>query len=205
VHGEPSSEIAGFLKPGHQYSQSEVLASPSPVPAEAGVYGWWFRSLPTRIDVSKCCRHQGLTLLYVGISPDRPPTNGRAASKQNLRKRLRQHYTRTAAASTLRRTLGCLLAKELGLHLQLAGSSGRRTNFGNGERVLSDWMAANALVSWHVREQPWEFEDELIQQLDLPLNLKGNQRNPFHSTLTYERARCLAEARAGQLTCEGRR
>lgn len=197
---EPGSEIVGFLNPDHQYSRGEVLAVLSPVPAEAGVYGWWFRSLPARIDISGCSRRQGLTLLYVGISPDRPPVNGRAASKQNLRKRLRQHYTRTAAASTLRRTLGCLLAEELGVHLQLIGSSGRRTNFGDGEHLLSEWMAANAFVSWLVREQPWELEDELIQKLDLPLNLKGNQRNPFHSTLTQKRARCLAEARAGQLT-----
>jgi hypothetical protein len=98
----------------------------------------------------------------VGISPDRPPANGRAASKQNLRKRLRQHYTRTAAASTLRRTLGCLLAEELGLQLRRTGSSGRRTNFGEGEQQLSTWMANNAYVSWVVREQPWELEDELI-------------------------------------------
>ena len=195
---EPDSEIVRFLNPEHQHSRCEVLATPPPVPAKNGVYGWWFRSLPARIDISGCSRRQGLTLMYVGISPDRPPANGRAASKQNLRKRLRQHYTRTAAAST-RRTLGCLLAKDLGLHLQLAGSTGRRTNFGEGEHRLSEWMADNAFVSWLVREQPWELEDELIQKLDLPLNLRGNQRNPFHSALTQERARCLAEARAGQL------
>lgn len=149
------------------------------------------------MDVDGCCRYRELTLLYVGISPDRPPANGRAASRQNLRKRIRQHYTRTAAASTLRRTLGCLLAAELGLYLQLAGSSGRRTNFGTGEQRLSEWMAANAFVSCLARKQPWELEDELIGKLDLPLNLKGNQRNPFHPVLTEARARCLAEARAG--------
>jgi hypothetical protein len=33
-----------------------------------------------------------------------------------------------AAASTLRRSLGCILATQLGIGLQLAGSSGRRTN-----------------------------------------------------------------------------
>jgi hypothetical protein len=78
----------------------------------------------------------------------------KAASKQNLRKRLRQHHTRTAAASTLRRTLGCLLAEDLGLQIQHVGSSGRRTNFGEGEQKLSDWMAHHALVSWMVREHP---------------------------------------------------
>jgi hypothetical protein len=197
VRDELGSEIAGFLAPVHHYSRAEVLGTPWLVPAEEGVYGWWFRSLPYRIEVAGCCRYRELTLLYVGISPDRPPANGRAASRQNLRKRIRQHYTRTAAASTLRRTLGCLLAAELGLHLRPTGSSGRRTNFGTGEQLLSEWMAANAFVSWLVRKHPWELEDELIGKLDLPLNLKGNQRNAFHPVLTEARARCLAEARTG--------
>jgi hypothetical protein len=201
VDGE-DSEAGGFQEPDRLYARDEVLARPSAVPAGPGVYGWWFSSLPAPIDVSGCIRRQGRTLLYVGISPNRPPGSGRAASKQNLRRRLRQHYTRTAAASTLRRTLGCLLADELGLCLQQAGSSGRRTNFGGGEQRLSDWMARNAFVSWAVRERPWELEDELIRELDLPLNLKGNQRNRFHPVLTCARARCLAQARAATATRE---
>ena len=119
-----------------------------------------------------------------GQGPSPPPANGRPPSRQNLRKRLRQHYGRTAAASTLRRTLGCLLAGDLGLQLRQVGSSGRRTNFGrDGEQKLSDWMADNAFVSWVVRAQPWELERELIQARDLPLNLRGNERNPFYPLL----------------------
>jgi hypothetical protein len=67
--------------------------------------------------------------------------------------------------------------------------------FGEGEQRLSDWMASNALVSWVVREQPWGLEDELIGELDLPLNLKGNKRHVFHQTLTQARADCLEPAR----------
>lgn len=191
-----ASEVAEFVNPAYLFSRSEVLARPSPVPPKPGVYGWWFRALPAPMDTSGCVPRQGSTLLYVGLSPDQPPRNGRPASRQNLRKRLRQHYSRSAAASTLRRTLGCLLAEELGLELQRVGSSERRTNFGEGEQRLSDWMANNALVSWMVREQPWELEDELIGELDLPLNLKGNERNKFHLTLTQARARYLKRARA---------
>lgn len=194
--GELSSEIAVFLNPTHLYSRREILARPSPVPAAAGVYGWWFRRLPAAIDTHECARHHGLTLLYIGISPSRPPMNGRPASRQNLRKRLRQHYVRSAEASTLRRTLGCLLADELDLQLRRVGTSGRRTTFVTGEHVLSDWMAENAFVSWVARARPWELEDQLIQELDLPLNLWDNSRNPFHPTLTEARARCLERARA---------
>jgi hypothetical protein len=196
VSGELHSEIVTFLHPAHIYSRQEVLAQPSPVPAADGVYGWWFRRLPAPIDTSGCAMHHGLTLLYTGISPSRPPMNGRPSSRQNLRKRLRQHYTRTAEASTLRRTLGSLLADELELQLRRVGSSGRRTTFVGGEPVLSDWMAENAFVSWVVRSQPWNLEDRLIGELDLPLNLKGNSRNRFHPELTRARAHSLAQARA---------
>jgi hypothetical protein len=190
------------VRPTRLYMRHEVLAAPSAVPPLPGVYGWWFSTLPAPIDIRGCVRHRGCTLLYVGLSPEQPPENGRPASKQNLRKRLRQHYARTAAASTLRRTLGCLLAEELDLQLQRVGSSKRRTNFGEGEQQLSGWMAQHALVSWVVRDQPWELEDELIGQLDLPLNLKGNKHNQFHPALTQARARCLAQARAHALAAD---
>ncbi len=36
-------------------------------------------------------------------------------------------------------------------------------------------MAENALVSWIVRQRPWELEDDLIAVLDVPLNLMGNK------------------------------
>jgi hypothetical protein len=65
-----------------------------------------------------------------------------------------------------------------------------------GEQVLSAWMAKNALVSWVVRERPWELEDRLIASVDLPLNLEGNSRNQFHQVLTGARARCVAQADA---------
>ena len=152
--------------------------------------------MPAPIDTRGCTSHLGLTLLYIGISPSQPPLTGKAASRQNLRKRLRQHYARSAEASTLRRTLGSLLADELGLQLRRVGSTGRRTTFVSGERVLSEWMAENAFVSWVVREQPWDLEAALIHDLDLPLNLKGNSHNRFHRALTEARARCLEQARA---------
>ena len=133
--------------------------------------------------------------MYAGISPDRPPGNGRPASRQSLATRIRYHYRGNAEGSTLRKTLGCLLADELGIQLRRVGS-GTRMTFGAGEQVLSAWMAENALVSWVVREAPWELEDDLIAALDLPLNLKGNQRNPFHRVLSQARAQCVAQARA---------
>lgn len=95
--------------------------------------------------------------------------------------------------STLRKTLGCLLADELGIQLRRVGS-GNRVTFVEGEQVLSAWMAENAYVSWVVLDRPWELEEELIAALDVPLNLKENSRNQFHPVLTQARAQCLARA-----------
>jgi hypothetical protein len=190
-----AQEVDRFVAHARVFSRQEVLVRPSPVPARPGAYGWWFRRWPSLVVADGCCHHQGLALLYAGISPDQPPRNGRPASKQNLAKRIRYHYTGNAEGSTLRKTLGCLLADELGIQLRRLGS-GNRMTFGTGEQALSAWMAENAFVSWVAREAPWELEDELIGGLDLPLNLKGNQRNPFHPVLTQVRARCVAQARA---------
>jgi hypothetical protein len=73
VVGEISDgEARSFVSPGRVWSRGEVLARPSPVPDAGGVYGWWFRRLPPLVDASGCCQHEGLALLYVGISPRRP-------------------------------------------------------------------------------------------------------------------------------------
>jgi len=190
-----ADDIGIFVNPVRVFSRQDVLANPSPVPAHGGIYGWWFRQLPPLVKAGGCCQHQGLMLLYAGISPDRPPRNGQPSSKRNLQKRIKEHYIRTAEASTLRRTLGCLLADELGIQLRRVGS-GNRTTFVTGEQKLSAWMAENAYVSWIVHSRPWELEDYLIAALDLPLNIDGNSRNQFCPVLRAARARCMAQAMA---------
>jgi hypothetical protein len=156
-----TDEIGEFVSPARVFSRHDVLSRPSPVPAQDGVYGWWFRRLPPLVVASGCCRRQELTLLYVGISPKQPPSNGQPASTQSLLKRIRDHYTGNAEGSTLRKTLGCLLAGELEIQLRRVGS-GKRMTFVEGEQALSAWMAENAYVSWIVRQRPWELEDNLI-------------------------------------------
>lgn len=176
-------------------SRSEVFTRPSPIPAAPGVYGWWFRSLPAAVDITGCQREGDLTLLYAGISPSRPPLNGKPPSQQNIRKRITYHFRGNAEGSTLRKTLGCLLADELGIELRRVGSGTRRT-FGPDEAVLSQWMASNALVSWLAVPQPWLLERKLLSSLDLPLNLQDNAHNKFHKELTDIRAAAEARARA---------
>ncbi|MGY1728084.1 GIY-YIG nuclease family protein [Geodermatophilus sp. SYSU D01062] len=182
-----------FLVPEYVWCRGEVLSRPSPIPARPGVYGWWFNRLPTTLDATGCRTWRGLTLLYTGISPKRPPTNGRPPSKGQLRQRITTHYAGNAEGSTLRKTLGCLLADELGIQLRRVGS-GRRRTFVDGEQVLSAWMAEHAFVSVVEHPRPWELEDRLIATLDLPLNLEGNSRNAFHAALTEVRRSAVAAA-----------
>jgi GIY-YIG catalytic domain len=96
----------GDADPTRVFSRVEILGRPSPVPAVPGVYAWYFAEIPGRADVSQCVRFDDLTLLYVGISPRKPPRTGETTSKMNLRTRIRQHYALNAEGSTLRLTLG---------------------------------------------------------------------------------------------------
>ncbi len=60
-------EARTFVSPVRVWSRREVLARPSPVPGASGVYGWWFRQLPPRVDASGCCHHEGLVLAGRGL------------------------------------------------------------------------------------------------------------------------------------------
>ena len=119
--------------------------------------------------------------------------NGAPVSRQRLRDRIRYHYRGNAEGSTLRPTLGCLLAGHLGIELRRVGS-GRRLTFAAGETTLSEWMRQNAFVAWMVCPAPWEVEEQLIGKCCLPLNLDQNQGNQFHSVLSEMRRRARGQA-----------
>ncbi len=117
-------------------------------------------------------------------------------SRQNLCTRIRYHMTGNAEGSTLRRTLGVLLAEPLRIELRRVGS-GTRMTFGPGEAMLSQWLAENAFVIWAVTAAPWIVEEELIRRVSLPLNLDQNRHHAFHTRLSEMRR--SAKARARQL------
>ncbi|HEY0681618.1 MAG TPA: hypothetical protein VGD45_04760 [Steroidobacter sp.] len=176
-------KVAALMKPERLWSRAEVRSRPSPVPRVAGVYAWYFLRPPAGVSTRDCHKIRGAALLYVGISPKPPPANGAAPSRQTLCGRIRCHFSGNAAGSTLRLTLGCLLAETLGIELRRVGS-GRRLTFADGEQRLSEWMDRNARVCWMPVEQPWTIEEQLISKLSLPLNLRSNERHSFHPVLT---------------------
>lgn len=169
-----------FLHSAHLYTWGDLKVEaglPRPVP---GIYVWFFKSIPPGVPTDGCTQREGMTLLYMGISPDSPTSQG------TLRNRIRFHYTQHAEGSTLRLTLGCLLEKELGTLLRRVG---RRMTFGPHEVRLSEWMKENAAVAWVKHDKPWMVERELIRTLNLPLNIEGNEHHPFCATLRAIRDR----------------
>lgn len=178
-----------ILQPRRLWRRSEILIRDCPVPAQSGLYGWYFREIPPLVPTDGCRTAAGATLLYVGISPKRPPANGRPPSRQHLRQRVRYHLRGNAEGSTLRFTLGCLLSERLGIQLRRVGGGSRRT-FAEGERRLDEWLDANALVAFLPHPEPWTAEEEVIAAESLPLNLEGNRHHPFHARLTEIRRSC---------------
>ena len=98
--------------PASMHSCDKVLSKPCPVPAKPGVYAWFFKDIPGALPTTDCVTKEGLTLLYIGISPKN------AFSSQNLRRRITYHYRGNAEGSTLRLTLGVLLSGEIGYPLR---------------------------------------------------------------------------------------
>ena len=187
--------LTALTKPAQLLSREEVLSKPSPVPPVPGIYGWYFRDISPRVPTEGCVDFDGMKLLYVGISPNGPPKHRGKSSTQNLRHRIRTHYRGDASRSTLRLSLGCLLAEVLGIKLRRHGAS-ERLHFGkDGEGELSTWMAQNAFVVWHEHEAPWEVEASVIGKLVLRLNLDHNHDHPFHATLSEIRKECKRRAR----------
>ena len=183
-----------LIRPTKVWSQSEVLATPSPVPKQPGIYAWYFREVPPTVLVSNCVCYDCLTLLYLGIAPTAPPKDGTKASGQTLSDRIHNHYRGNASGSTLRLSLGCLLSQKLNIQLRRVGKTERMT-FADGEASLTVWMRQNAFVTWVVDPQPWEHEVELIATYSPPHNLQHNRSNPFYMTLSSVRSTAKATAR----------
>lgn len=178
-----------FFETAELFSRQAILAQTNLVPAERGVYAWFFREAPPLVPTEDCYTRDGLTLLYVGISPK----NER--STQNLRKRITYHLRGNSEGSTLRLTLGVLLEQLNDFPLRRVGSGRRMTLTHLGEQWLDSWLDENASVCWTEHSQPWALEEQLIAGHSLPLNLQANKDHPFHERLSEVRRKAKQQAR----------
>ena len=197
-----SRRLESITNPVVLYSRPEVLSTPSVLPTVPGIYAWFFKDIPGDIPVYDCVTKGPTTLLYVGISPDKI---GKPNSRENLRRRITTHFQGNAEGSTLRRSLGVLLAEKSGYPLRRVGSGKRMTLTHNGEQWLDDWMTENAFVCWLEHQAPWEFEDELLGSPSLPLNIKGNRDHPFARVLAEARIQAIKSAREWPIAIENNR
>ena len=179
------------------YSRSDVLSKPCPVPQNRGLYAWFFKEVPPNVPTDGCMTKDGMTLLYVGISPKNE------TSTQNLRKRIIYHYRGNAEGSTLRLTLGTLLTEQSDFPLTRVGSGKRMTFTHLGEQWLDDWMEENAFVAWVKHPAPWEVESEIFKDLSLPLNIQDNDCHPFAKQLSAMRSGAKRQARETPIANEG--
>jgi len=194
-----SEHLQLLINGSELYSRREILSTTSLPPSVPGVYAWFFKETPADVPIKGCVTKSSTTLLYVGISPDKI---GKPNSRQNLRRRITTHFQGNAEGSTLRRSLGVLLAEKSGYPLRRVGSGKRMTLTHSGEQWLDDWMTENAFVCWLEHQAPWEFEDELLGSLSLPLNIKGNRDHPFARVLTEARIQAIKDAREWPIAVE---
>lgn len=113
------------------------------------------------------------------------------------------HFVQSSSASELRRTLGAILRRHLGLFPGpcAVGSAEATENFVfayDGEIILSRWMRANLLVSVVAAEVAGiQIEAELAASLQPPLNLSGwdNPQRPLIEKLRADAVRIAGETR----------
>jgi hypothetical protein len=176
----------GFLATAPLISPLRIRQERGLVPAVDGIYGWFFRNPPPAIPVDDCFSRDGLTLLYVGISPSSP------TSKGNIRKRIRNHLGNRAGSSTLRRTLGVLLTERSGFPICLL-PSGKQCLTCAGEAWLNRWLDENAMVCWTAHSEPWIEERRILESISPPLNIYGCN-HPFAYDLRRNRKLALSQA-----------
>lgn len=120
-----------------------------------------------------------------------------------MRKRVAHDYQGNAEGSTLRFTLGALLAPVSDFPLRRVGS-GRRTTFTHlGEQWLDDWLERNAFVYWTENPEPWLLEHQPLASHCLPLCIQDNRHHPFISMLAAIRREAQQRAREAPTEQEG--
>lgn len=117
----------------------------------------------------------GFDLLYVG------------ATRDSLRLRALAHVRGDSRMSSLRMTVGAVLASRLGLE---PVGDGTRTyfNFGDGERRLTDWMRDHTQIAVIESDNPFAMERAILSVLPAPFNISERRRHPFSRYLMSLRA-----------------
>jgi hypothetical protein len=160
--------IEQLTHPDHLFSVAEAKARPNSIPAQAGVYGWWFDETLPRAPREGLRQKGAFALAYIGIAQSGPQ------SRRTLRQRIANHCRGPIATSTLRRSLTAILEDALDLHPERR-DNGKVYLRGGEEERLTEWMSQHARVAWVAHSAPWKLESAILKSgLALPLNIQGN-------------------------------
>lgn len=117
---------------------------------------------------SACHRFLGFdAVVYVG-----------SAAKTSVKKRVADHLFGDSRKSTMRQSLGLLLSANLKLVPQARSGNGG-FHFGDGERVLTDWISANLKAAFVSSNRAIDLERQLQHDLSPALNIKEREWDPF--------------------------
>ena len=161
---------------------------------EPGVYLWWFKACSLNnifnsdmIDtlyLTTVAWRACFMLLYVGKAED----------QMLVERLLGKHLGRSAHVSTLRHSIGALIANRFDLPRCETAKTGKFAVNPTEEleQRITKFLVENAMVSWIPTTSPAAIEGSLIgdyRQLSLPLNILGNRSHPFCRTLSNLRAK----------------
>lgn len=141
------------------------------IPSLSGNYIFVLRegSKLTGIDIPVTfTKFRGYDVIYVG-----------EASKSLQSRIVKQHFKGNAGKSTLRKSIGCLFGYDL-IPRDSKYDENRKTKFNVAdENRLSDWIKTNLLLFYYPNKDYANVEDQLIKDLNPPLNLNNNS-NPIN-------------------------
>ena len=178
--------VAHLLGTPMPVPQAVRPAAEGGVPAEPGLYAWW--APPGAVPGITGPAHPSaeLELLYVGMA------RSGGAARSTLRSRVvGQHIRGTTGQSTLRRSLASLLGDREGWRTRWTT---RPVLVNADELRLSEWMNARLQLTWAVHPTPWQVEDDVIKELQPPLNQAANRGHPLYETVRDARRSWRAEA-----------
>jgi hypothetical protein len=171
------------LQPGHYAEARQTLERIAGIPERSGAYGIYFKAHSFAVPNEAFLEVDGFQLLYFGIAG----YPRRRERRLNLRQRIAGDLGGTAWDSELRLHVGILLEEKLNLEL-VAGGPGQPYQWSD-ESALTEWMGANATVSWMESERPWLLEHQALMGYGhlLPLNVEFNEFKEFSLRLKSRR------------------
>jgi len=155
------------------------------LPDMRGAYFWYFRKISElfmedmmdMLHLQTVRKHNEYLLFYVGI-----------AEGQSIRERVVDKHLNSAHVSTLRHSIGSLIAHKLNVPPFPNAPAGKFAieEKWNIEGRISRFFEEHAMLSWVETDQTREIENSLLgdyRRLSLPLNIKRNRNHPFCRTL----------------------